>query len=160
MSLAQFTPLFLPSCCCHWKFLFLSSEKKVYKRFQRFPQAIIQAGEREEEEETVDNPGVEEEGAEENAAQPSVKEPSQQEAQFVFLSLSCVSVCLLSCLLEDSRHPALTQLVGGLHRHADGGWFQSSLLQETECILKSLLAESINNLRKTQKKMITIYFLL
>ena len=160
VSLTQCLTLFLPSCRCQWRFLFLSeTKKKVYIRFQRFPQAIIQPGEREEEEETADNSVVKEEGAEQNVGQPSLDEPGQKEAQHVFLSLRVV------CLLEDSRHRerelALlsllslytpTQLVGGLHRHADGGWFQSSLLQETQCILKPLLAESSrNNLRKRQR---------
>ena len=96
ISLTQVLPSFLPS---QGKFRFLSeTEKKVDKRFQRFPQAIVQAGEREEEEEPVDNPDVKEEGTEEDVDQPSLQEPGQQEAQFGFLSL-----CLVS-LLEDSRH--------------------------------------------------------
>ena len=74
------------------------TEEKVYKRFQRFPQAIVQAGEREEKEEPVDNPDVKEEGAEEDVDQPGLKEPGQQEAKFGFLPLSVVSI------LEDSRH--------------------------------------------------------
>ena len=96
ISLTQVLPSFLPS---QGKFRFLSeTEEKVYKRFQRFPQAIVQAGEREEEEEPVDNPDVKEEGAEENVDQPSLQEPGQQEAQLGGLSLSLVS------LLEDFRH--------------------------------------------------------
>ena len=78
------------------------TEKKVYTKSQRFPQAIIQAGQGAEEEEPVDNPVVEaegeEEGAEQSVDQPALEEPGQQEAQFVFLSLSVV------CLLEDSRY--------------------------------------------------------
>ena len=43
------------------------TEKKVDTKSQRFPQAIIQAGQRGEEEEPLDNPGEEEEGEEEGA---------------------------------------------------------------------------------------------
>ena len=78
------------------------TEKKVDTKSQRFPQAIIQAGQRGEEEEPLDDPGEEEEGEEEGAQQsvdqPAVEEPGQQEDQFVFLSLRVV------CLLEDSRY--------------------------------------------------------
>ena len=74
------------------------TEEKVYKRFQRFPEAIVQAGEREEEEEAVDNPDVKEERAEQNVDQPGLEEPGQQETQFACLSLLVVR------LLEDFRH--------------------------------------------------------
>ena len=86
MSVTGFLSLFLPSC--QWKFLFLAeTEEKVDKRFQRFPQTLIQSGEGEEVEETVDDPDVEKEGAEEDVDQPSLKDPAHQEAQFVLLSL-------------------------------------------------------------------------
>ena len=109
-SPSQVLPLFLPSC--QGKFLRLSeAEKKVYKRFQRFPQAIIQAGEREEEEEAVDDSDVEKEGTEENVDQPSLEEPGKQEAQFAFHSLSVGFLSLgVGCLLEDFCHP-LRELV-------------------------------------------------
>ena len=54
------------------------TEKKVYEGSQRLPQTIVQTGERKEQEESVDSPGVKEERGEEEVDQPGLKEPAQK----------------------------------------------------------------------------------